>query len=97
MKTAPAFELSDLTVLLGLDLGEPTDAGDIEAIDVILERRRAANIPVPQTAERADIGRRCTWSPTLHPEPAPYAGRLRHKSGSTPPSSEPNTKREQQR
>ena len=47
MKTGPAFELSDLTVLLGLDLGEPTDAGDIEAIDVILERRRAANIPVP--------------------------------------------------
>jgi hypothetical protein len=48
MKTGPAFELSDLTVLLGLDLGEPTDAGDIEAIDVILERRRAANIPVPE-------------------------------------------------
>jgi hypothetical protein len=47
MRTGPAFELSDLTVLLGLDLGEPTDAGDIEAIDVILERRRAANIPVP--------------------------------------------------
>ena len=46
MKTGPAFELSDLTVLLGLDLGEPTDAGDIEAIDVILERR-ATNIPVP--------------------------------------------------
>jgi hypothetical protein len=47
MKTGPAFELSDLTVLLGLDLGEPTDAGDIEAIDSILERRRGANIPVP--------------------------------------------------
>jgi hypothetical protein len=47
MKIGPAFELSDLTVLLGLDLGEPTDAGDIEAIDVILERRRAANIQVP--------------------------------------------------
>jgi hypothetical protein len=47
MKTGPAFELSDLTVLLGLDLGEPTDAGDIEAIDAILERRRGANIPAP--------------------------------------------------
>lgn len=47
MKIGPAFELSDLTVPLGLDLGEPTDAGDIEVIDVILERRRASNIPAP--------------------------------------------------
>lgn len=40
MRTGRAFELNDLTVLLELDLSEPSDAGDIEAIDAILTRRR---------------------------------------------------------
>ncbi len=48
MKTGPAFELDDLTVLLGLDLAEPADQGDIEAIDAILDRRRAADSAMPE-------------------------------------------------
>jgi hypothetical protein len=47
MNAGRAFELSDLTVLLGLDLAEPDDQCDIEAIEVILERRRTAQGPVP--------------------------------------------------
>lgn len=35
-----AFEFDDLTPLLGLDLTDPADLIDIEAIDAILARRR---------------------------------------------------------
>lgn len=41
MNNGRAFEFDDLTVLLGLDLAEPADQADIEAIDDILARRRA--------------------------------------------------------
>jgi hypothetical protein len=54
MRTGRAFELDDLTVLFGLDLAEPADQGDIEAIEGILVRLRAANNMVP------DDGR---WNP----------------------------------
>jgi hypothetical protein len=40
-----AFEFDDLTLLLGLDLTDPADLIDIEAIDAILARRRDA-IPI---------------------------------------------------
>jgi hypothetical protein len=43
MRTGRAFELDDLTVLFELDLAEPADKSDIEAIEGILARLRAAN------------------------------------------------------
>jgi hypothetical protein len=53
MNTVPAFELGDLTVLLGLDLAEPSDQSDIEAIEAVLERRRAADSSMsPDRRER---------------------------------------------
>jgi hypothetical protein len=42
-----AFELDDLTVLLGLDLGDPADRADIEAIEAVLDRRRADGWSAP--------------------------------------------------
>ena len=36
-----AFQFQDLTVLLGLELGEPDDHADIDAINEILARRHA--------------------------------------------------------
>ncbi len=42
----PAFAFDDLTLLLGLDLTDPADRIDIEAIDAILARRRD---PIPVT------------------------------------------------
>jgi hypothetical protein len=37
-----AFQFDDLVVLLGLQRDEPTDQADIEAINAVLTRRRAA-------------------------------------------------------
>ena len=59
MKPDYAFEFKDLTVLLGLELTEPADHADIEAINTILNRRRAAHTSQP--AEQGDWHR-----PTLH-------------------------------
>ena len=88
MKTGRAFELSDLTVLLELDLGEPSDAGDIEAIDASWTRRPhrqrdTHRPPVGRTSENATA-----WSPTPHPEP----GLLRSHNPTYRPSSTPNKK-----
>jgi hypothetical protein len=52
MKPDYAFEFKDLTVLLGLELTEPADHADIEAITTILNRRRAAHTSQP--AEHRD-------------------------------------------
>jgi hypothetical protein len=54
-----AFEFKDLAVLLGLELIEPADHADIEAINTILDRRRAAHTSQP--VEQGDCHR-----PTLH-------------------------------
>jgi hypothetical protein len=54
-----AFEFKDLAVLLGLELTEPADHADIEAINTILNRRRAAHTSQP--AGQGDRHR-----PTLH-------------------------------
>jgi hypothetical protein len=54
MRTGRAFELDDLTVLFGLDLAEPADKSDIEAIEGILVRLRAANNMVDDDSQ---------WSP----------------------------------
>ena len=43
MTPDPAFELDDLMVLLDLDLSDPADQADIEAIEAVLERRRAGS------------------------------------------------------
>jgi hypothetical protein len=40
MMPDPAFELDDLMVLLDLDLSDPADQADIEAVEAVLERRR---------------------------------------------------------
>jgi hypothetical protein len=53
-----AFRFPDLAVLLGLDLTEPADHADIEAIRTILDRRAAH---ASQRAEQGDRHR-----PTLH-------------------------------
>jgi hypothetical protein len=47
MKPDYAFEVEDLTVLLGLERTEPADHADIEAITTILNRRRADHIAQP--------------------------------------------------
>jgi hypothetical protein len=47
-----AFELDDLIVLLGLDLAEPSDRADIEAIEAILDRRRADGWSTPDGDDR---------------------------------------------
>lgn len=54
-----AFEFKDLGVLLGLELTEPADHADIEAINTILNRRRAAHTSQPWS--QGDWHR-----PTLH-------------------------------
>jgi hypothetical protein len=54
MRTGRAFELDDLTLLFELDLAEPADKSDIEAIEGILARLRAANDMVPDDSR---------WSP----------------------------------
>ena len=59
MKSDYAFEFKDLAVLLGLDLTEPADHADIDAISTILDRRRAAH-----TSQPAGQGDR--YRPTLH-------------------------------
>jgi hypothetical protein len=59
MKSGYAFEFKDLTVLLGLELTEPADHADIEAINTILNRRRAAH--ASRRVEQGDGHR-----PTLH-------------------------------
>jgi len=59
MKPDYAFEFKDLAVLLGLDLTEPADQADIEAISTILDRRCAAHTSQP--AEQGD-----RYRPTLH-------------------------------
>jgi hypothetical protein len=57
MKPDCAFEFKDLAVLLALDLTEPADQADIEAINTI--RRCAAHTSQP--AEQGD-----RYRPTLH-------------------------------
>jgi hypothetical protein len=47
MKPDYAFEFKDLTVLLGLELTEPADLADVEAITAILNRHRAAHTSQP--------------------------------------------------
>ena len=84
MNTSPAFELSDLPVLLGLDLAEPADQSDIEAIEVILERRRAADSSM--CPHRHEISHRAPLY--LVPTPRP---------GPAPQPRQPNTTREHQR
>ena len=59
MMTDYAFEFKDLAVLLGLELTEPADHADIEAINTVLNRRRAAHTSQP--VEQGDWHR-----PTLH-------------------------------
>jgi len=54
-----AFEFKDLAVLLGLELTEPADHADIDAINAILDRRRA-----PHTFQPAVHGDR--HQPTGH-------------------------------
>ena len=54
-----AFEFKDLAVLLGLELTEPADHADIDAINAILDRRRAAHTSQP-------AGQRERRRPTLH-------------------------------
>jgi hypothetical protein len=48
-----AFELDDLTVLLGLDLADPDDRADIEAIEAVLDRRRTDGWSAPAGPERS--------------------------------------------
>ena len=45
MTPDPAFELDDLMVLLDLDLSDPADQADIEAVEAVLERRRTGSRP----------------------------------------------------
>ena len=59
MKPDYAFQFKDLAVLLGLDLTEPADHADIDAINTILDRRCAAHTSQP--AEQGDW-----YRPTLH-------------------------------
>jgi hypothetical protein len=47
MTTDRAFDFDDLIVLLDLDLGEPTDRADIEAIESVLDRRRTGGWSAP--------------------------------------------------
>ena len=54
-----AFEFKDLAVLLGLELTKPADHADIDAINAILDRRRAAHTSQP-------AGQRERCRPTLH-------------------------------
>lgn len=56
-----AFAFADLTLLLGLDLTDPADSIDIEAIDAILARRRD---PIPVN----DHGRRNRTTLRLVPD-----------------------------
>lgn len=51
MTAGRAFEFTDLTVLLALDLDEPADRADIEAIEAILDRRRTRG-PSPHRGDR---------------------------------------------
>jgi hypothetical protein len=50
MTSGHAFEFTDLAVLLALDLDEPADLADIEAVEAILDRRRAS--PAPHRGDR---------------------------------------------
>ena len=52
MTAERAFELDDLTVLLGLDLDEPDDQADIEAIEAVLDRRRTGGRSAPPGTDR---------------------------------------------
>jgi hypothetical protein len=52
MKPDYAFEFKDLAVLLTLELTEPADHADIEAITTILDRRHGAHTSQP--AEQGD-------------------------------------------
>jgi hypothetical protein len=51
MRTGRAFELDDLTVLFDLDLSEPDDKSDIEAIESILVRLRAVDRLMPAESQ----------------------------------------------
>ena len=51
MKPDYAFEFKDLAVLLALELNEPADQADIEAIATILDRRRGAHTYQPAEQE----------------------------------------------
>ena len=66
MKPDYAFHFNDLAVLLGLDLTEPADHADIDAISAVLGRRLAA-----RTSQPPEQGDR--YRPTLHlvPDCAP--------------------------
>ena len=65
MTTDRAFEFEDLAVLLDLDLGDPADLADIEAIEAILDRRRLGGWSAPAAPDRR--------APALHlvPDVAP--------------------------
>jgi hypothetical protein len=52
MKTNSAFQFNDLAVLLGLQLDEPTDQADIDAINAVLTRRCAAPSAEPADDQR---------------------------------------------
>jgi hypothetical protein len=52
MKPDYAFQSNDLAVLLVLDLSEPADRADIDAIDAVLTRRRATCSAGPAEDER---------------------------------------------
>jgi hypothetical protein len=62
MNPRHAFQPTDLTTLLDLDLAEPADQADIEAIQDILLRRSAIDITEPLQEKRL----RAHSRPTLH-------------------------------
>jgi len=66
MSMGYAFQFQDLTVLLGLDLGDPDDHADIDAISEILARRRATS-----SEPRGDRQRRSRHRTPLHLVPSP--------------------------
>ena len=55
MNNDRAFEFDDLTILLDLDPADPADESDIEAIDEILARRRAAIVTGEQRPRQRAI------------------------------------------
>lgn len=68
MTSDRAFEFDDLAVLLDLDLGEPSDLADIEAIEAILDRRRVGVWCPPDRPART--GPTLRLVPDTHPERA---------------------------
>jgi hypothetical protein len=61
MTLAYAFEFKGLAVLLALELTEPADEADIEAITTILDRRPGGRTPPGPRSEEADTGQHPTW------------------------------------